>query len=158
MSVVNNVKSNDEMSVTNKADWLTEFKTIYQSLTRDNLLSLKKIYHQDICFEDPLHKLEGIDNFMTYFEGLYTNIISCQFNIQHTMQTDNEAAIYWTMDYQHPKLNGGEVISVNGHSHLKAVDNYIIYHRDYIDAGAMLYEHIPLLGSAIRYIKKRAQS
>ena len=90
MNVVNNVKGNDEISVTNKADWLTEFKTIYQSLTKNNLLSLKDIYHQDICFEDPLHKLEGIDDFMTYFEGLYTNIISCQFNIQHTIQTDNE--------------------------------------------------------------------
>ena len=158
MNVVKNVKCNNEVNVTNKTDWLIEFKTIYQSLTKSNLASLKDIYHNDIYFEDPLHKVEGIDNFVHYFEALYTNIISCHFDIHHEIHTENEAAIYWEMKYQHPKLNNGKVISVSGHSHLKVVDSYIIYHRDYLDAGAMLYEHIPLLGSTIRYIKKRAQS
>ena len=138
--------------------WLTEFTTIYQSLNKHNLSLLKNIYHQDICFEDPLHKVEGLDNFIAYFENLYTNIVNCHFIIEHTIQTDSEAAIYWTMNYQHPKLNSGKTVSVKGHSHLKVSNNLIIYHRDYLDAGSMLYEHIPLLGSAVRFIKKRIQS
>jgi hypothetical protein len=31
----------------------------------------------------------------------------------------------------------------------------VYYHRDYYDAGSMLYEHIPLMGYAIRKIKKK---
>jgi hypothetical protein len=29
------------------------------------------------------------------------------------------------------------------------------YHRDYFDLGAMLYEHLPLLGSLVKTIKRR---
>ena len=28
-------------------------------------------------------------------------------------------------------------------------------HRDYFDAGALLYEHVPLLGRVIRWLKRR---
>ena len=34
----------------------------------------------------------------------------------------------------------------------------IINHRDYFDVGAMLYRHIPVLGSAVKYIDKRASA
>lgn len=139
-------------------DWLKSFQTVYQNLTKHNLVSLETVYHKDIKFEDPLHKVEGLDNFITYFENLYTNVISCSFDINHTIQTNNEAGVYWEMRYQHPKLKSGKTISVTGHSHLKIQNGKIIYHRDYLDAGSMLYEQIPLLGTAVRFIKKRIQS
>jgi hypothetical protein len=31
----------------------------------------------------------------------------------------------------------------------------IIFHRDYFDAGAMLYEQIPLLGRVIKWVKQK---
>ncbi|MEL7287824.1 MAG: nuclear transport factor 2 family protein, partial [Pseudomonadota bacterium] len=61
----------------------------------------------------------------------------------------------WTMDLQHPKLQKGAPISVNGVSHLKFRDGQVIYHRDYFDLGEMLYENLPLLGSVVRTIKQR---
>ena len=144
-------------SVTNEKplDWLEQFQVIYNNLSKNNVDSLALIYHADICFEDPLHKVTGLSDFITYFNNLFTHVISCTFDIKHTIKSPNEAAVYWVMHYQHPKLNAGKTISVTGHSHLKAMDNKVIYHRDYLDAGAMIYEHIPLLGSAIRYLKKR---
>jgi limonene-1,2-epoxide hydrolase len=144
------------MTINTNPTWLNEFITIYQNLNKDNLSSLESIYHQQIFFQDPLHQVNGLDDFIAYFEQLYSNIISCEFDIKHTIHHDNEAAIYWQMSYQHPKLNHGELIIVSGNSHLKAQHNKITFHRDYLDAGAMLYEHIPLLGSAVRFIKKRA--
>ena len=61
------------------------------------------------------------------------------------------------MSFTHPKLAGGKAIIVDGATDLR-FDEKITYHRDYIDMGQMLYEHIPVLGSAIRYIKKQAAS
>ena len=69
---------------------------------------------------------------------------------------ENEAAIYWNMSYQHPRLNGGKIVNVQGSSHLKGCDDKVIFHRDYIDLGAMLYEQVPLLGRIIRFLKRRA--
>ena len=34
-------------------------------------------------------------------------------------------------------------------------DGKVERHRDYFDAGALLYQHVPLLGSAIRWLQRR---
>lgn len=137
--------------------WLAHFTSTYQRLDKDNLELLTTLYHEKIAFQDPLHKVNGINDFLAYFKHLYSNINSCKFVIDHTMQQDNEAAVYWRMHYQHPRLNYGNIITVSGHSHLKEQGGKIIFHRDYLDAGAMIYEHIPLFGHAIRWLKKRVQ-
>ncbi len=136
--------------------WLEKFIEVYTELGIHDFNVLSLIYHPDIEFIDPMHRISGSDELIAYFHHLYTNIDSCHFDINHVVESGNEAALYWTMIYQHRKLNRGEKISVEGHTHLKAKDGLVTFHRDYLDTGAMIYEHIPVLGSLIRAIKKRA--
>jgi limonene-1,2-epoxide hydrolase len=145
-----------EINVLGNSAWLTNFISVYHQLSTDNLHLLEQIYHAKVDFIDPIHEIHGFDALSNYFDGLYQNVSYCQFNIHHVVETELEAAIYWTMTYQHKQLNGGEKITVTGSSHLKAFEGKIIYHRDYIDLGEMLYENIPLLGRLISWIKKRA--
>lgn len=140
---------------TGKPLWLTNFINVYQQLGTDNLAMLNNIYHEEVYFQDPLHDLQGKAALLSYFDNLYTNVSQCDFVINHYFNDDGQAALYWTMSYVHPKLNSGRIISVAGHSHLKAKDQQVVYHRDYLDVGAMLYENIPLLGTVIRGLKKR---
>lgn len=141
-----------------KSLWLDQFIEIYQSLSTDNLHLLEQIYHRDVTFVDPMHKVGGRENLINYFEQLYSNLSHCQFDINNTVNDDNQAAVYWTMSYQHPKLNRGEKVTVAGSSLIKAENNRVIYHRDYLDIGAMLYEQLPVIGRLIRYIKAKAVS
>jgi limonene-1,2-epoxide hydrolase len=153
LTMINTSLSNTTLEQ-DQEQWLNHFIETYTRLNKTNLHTLADIYHDDIQFQDPLHKVAGITQLITYFENLYTNLITCTFDITHQLLNDKEAAIYWNMTYVHPKLNAGKAITVSGHSHLKAVDGKVIYHRDYLDVGAMLYEHIPVLGKAVRYLKK----
>lgn len=139
-----------------KPFWLSNFIDVYSNLSTDNLSSLADIYTTDVTFTDPLHTLSGLTELNAYFDNLYTHLQSCSFKVHQTIQQEDEAAIYWTMKFQHPKLNKGQTIIVEGHSHLKGVNDKVFYHRDFIDIGAMLYEHIPVLGRAIKFIKARA--
>lgn len=136
--------------------WLDRFVKIYGELSTDNLELLADIYHDDIVFKDPMHKLHGFKELSEYFENLYTNLISCDFTINEIVLDGNTAGIYWHMCYQHPKLNSGNKIDVMGHSKLIGQDDKVIYHQDYIDLGAMLYEHLPVLGRIIKWLKRRA--
>jgi hypothetical protein len=136
--------------------WLNTFVSVYQTLSIDNLELLDSIYHKDITFEDPIHRVEGLKNLHHYFENLYQNLTSCEFVINEVIVQGSNAAIYWKMIYQHPKLNKGRSVTVFGNSQLKAEQNQVIYHRDYIDLGAMLYEQLPVLGKLIRWIKLQA--
>ncbi len=60
------------------------------------------------------------------------------------------------MTYQHPQLNKAQPIKVAGSSQLQGTKDKVIFQRDYVDLGAMLYEHIPMVGNVIQYIKKKA--
>lgn len=138
--------------------WLVKFIDIYQQLSTDNLQLLNDVYHRDIVFIDPLHHLSGIEPFNDYFKQLYQNLSYCNFYIEHVIVDGQEAAIYWQMNYQHPRLNSGEVVNVQGSSHLKGFQDKVIYHRDYVDVGAMLYEQLPIFGRIIRWFKRKAVS
>jgi hypothetical protein len=138
--------------------WLENFVDIYQKLSTDNLTLLSSIYHEEITFIDPLHKVEGLDDLHNYFEGLYTNLSQCDFVIHNVIVSQEQAAIYWEMAYKHPKLNRGEEVVVSGNSLIRGEDNKVIYHRDYLDVGSMLYEQLPVIGRVIKWIKIKAAS
>lgn len=156
--VMNNMKKQiGEISSENtQSDWLGNFVDVYQQLSTDNLSLLQSIYHENVNFIDPIHEINGFDKLASYFEGLYQNVTSCQFTITHFIETETEAAIYWQMVYQHKQLNRGEKITVSGSSYLKSAEGKVIYHRDYVDLGEMLYQRIPFLGRLITWIKNRA--
>ncbi|MEC4089280.1 nuclear transport factor 2 family protein [Pseudoalteromonas rubra] len=141
--------------MTEQPDWLDNFVRIYNKLDRETLHLLDEIYHPEIQFSDPLHGINGLTNLSTYFSDMYSNVISCQFDIHHSLSQGDQAALYWTMRYRHNRLGKGQEISVEGHSYLKVQDDKVIMHRDYFDAGSLLYEHIPLMGMGIRWLKGR---
>ena len=138
--------------------WLTNFVEGYQALSTDNLDILASIYHEDVTFIDPVHQVEGFNNLYSYFKSLYENLSQCDFVINNIVANDSEAAIYWNMTYVHTKLNHGKAVTVTGSSHIKGYDNKVIYHRDYLDLGVMLYEQIPVLGRLIKWVKAKAAS
>ncbi len=136
--------------------WLSNFMSVYQRLNTSNLNLLKNIYHDDIKFIDPMHHIDGFDNLYQYFENLYRNLSACTFIIDEVFYDGEQAAIYWQMKYQHPKLNGGADVMVFGHSHIKGEQEKVIFHRDYLDLGAMLYEQLPVFGKLTKWLKKKA--
>ena len=120
---------------------------------------LGQLYADDLVFIDPLHEIHGINNLTDYFSKMIQGITYCRFEFHRWLgQTsggaNSEAVLFWTMHYSHPQLAGGGPLQLEGNSHIRIADK-IVYHRDYFDAGAMLYERLPVLGWAIKKIKQR---
>ncbi len=134
---------------------IAKVSEIYRQLNKHNVCSLATIYHHDVVFEDAAHKLEGWPRVQQYFSALYQNVERCQFVIEEQHQVGADGFLTWTMALQHPKLKSGQLIHVNGATHLKFHEQKVIYHRDYFDLGQMVYEQLPLLGSLIKTIKRR---
>jgi len=140
-------------------DTLNTFLTIFNQLDKTSLNRLDTIYHPDICFTDPAHTLEGLPALKDYFAALYENVRSIRFIFDARMMTGNQAFVTWTMALSHPRLAGGRTVSVDGCSHLTfGSDGRVTVHRDYFDLGAMVYEHLPVVGGLIRTVKKRLGS
>lgn len=134
--------------------WLLRFKQAYCQLDKGNLTTLKNIYHNNIKYQDPFKKIHGIENLLNYLDKLYSDLIVCNYFIADEIHKGNEAAVYWTMSLTHPLLNGGKVVVITGHSHLKAAKGKVIYHRDYFDPSELLRTKKPVSFSFSRKIRQ----
>ena len=135
---------------------LEAFCAFFNKLDNTCTEKLYEVYTEDIVFSDPLHKVKGREALGRYFSTMYENVEQCHFTYHVRQLQDQQAFVTWTMTFIHPRLAGGKPIEVEGCSALIfAGDGRVQRHRDYFDAGAMLYEQLPLMGSAIRWLKKR---
>lgn len=139
---------------------ITKVTTLYERFDPALIGALDQIYDTDVVFEDPLHRVEGLVALRRYFSGMVHGLQECGFTFNHILEQrghddePDQAVLLWTMHYRHPKLKGGQRLSLEGSSHLQFRER-VVYHRDYFDAGAMLYEHIPVLGYVIGKLKAR---
>lgn len=131
---------------------ITEFKKMFTHLTSQTTLPLESIYSPQVRFEDPIHTLNGIGELRNYFERLNTNLNSCQFVFGEEVIGPDTAFLTWKMEASLKRPN--KTIQVTGISFLKLDGSRITFQRDYFDVGALVYEHIPLLGGIIRLIKR----
>ena len=137
-------------------DRLEAFCAFFNKLDKSCTRELYKFYTPDVTFIDPLHRIEGSRALEQYFAALYENVTACQFRFHERQVSGDQAFATWTMSLTHPRLDDGREIQVDGCSHLTfAADGRVERHRDYFDAGAMIYERLPLLGGVIRLVKKR---
>ncbi len=133
---------------------LRNLRSVYINFDQKVINRLPEIYSSDIQFRDPFHAINGLDNLTIYFQGMMKDLNECRFEFHHSVETDIEAVLFWTMHYSHRSIAGGKQLSLKGNSHLK-FDDRVFFHRDYFDAGEMLYEHLPLVGGVIRHVKRR---
>jgi len=137
---------------------LTQFQRLFRELGPGDYPGLYPVYHPRVCFQDPMVTVTGRDNLAHHLEKAYRNVIHCGFDFGTWLdgRASDELAITWVMHLRHRRLAGGRSLTVEGMSHLRLEEGLIIYHRDYFDAGQMVYENVPLLGSAVRLLRKYA--
>lgn len=140
---------------------LTHTKTVYEYFRYfyghdvKNVAMLKDIYHNDIVFKDPIHQLQGLHQLQQYFSTLTNNMNTCRFEFADEIRQEEKMHVTWNMHFSHSKIANGWPQILRGMSVIHIVDNKVIYHEDCYDVGAMVYEHVPVLGRMTRWVKKR---
>lgn len=135
---------------------LEQMQDVYNRLNRDTVKDglLGDIYDRDIVFIDPLHKIEGLENLQRYFEGMYKNVDEISFRYLTEWEQNNEAMLRWEMTFRHPRLKGGAPILIPGVTYLTFAEK-ITRHQDYFDSNQMIFDHVPVLGSLLGWLKGR---
>lgn len=139
------------------SEFLQRFAREFARLDAHSLDRLGQLYAEGIHFSDPLHDVRGLPDLRRYFAQLYANVSALEFDFDGFDQVaDGHGYLRWTMTYRHPRLRRGAPISLQGCSLLFwNANGKVVRHQDFFDAGALLYEHIPLLGCAIRWLRRR---
>jgi hypothetical protein len=129
--------------------------TTFNSFNLENMKALDSFYDKNAVFQDPLTKRQGLSEIISYYSGVYKKVTSIKFDFEEMTHSDLTFTAPWKMTLAVKGLNSGKPYSVEGLSIIKFNNSgLVVYHRDYVDIGAMVYEKIPLLGTAISLLKK----
>lgn len=142
------IRQNEPVTVT-----VERFQRLFNTLSAGQISGLDEVYSEHVRFVDPFSTVEGREQLQAHFDKVYTNVTSCRFEFGDTLVSGDHACVDWTMHLQHPRLRRGRELAVQGISRLTVTEGRVHYHRDYFDAGEMLYENLPLLGSAVRLVR-----
>lgn len=131
------------------------FRRFFGQLTEENARVLtRETYAEHFFFFDTLKVLTERDALEEYFVETALNTESVQAHVEEVARAGSNFYIRWRMDIRLKKFRRGQTLQSVGMTHLRFNDDgRIILHHDYWDASAGFFEHVPALGSIIRWIR-----
>jgi ketosteroid isomerase-like protein len=128
----------------------------FNTLNKDNLSQVvDQFYHEDLEFFDPIEKIKGREEMKKYYGNMYKNVKEIRFDFSEMVSQGDTVVGVWVMTLKTDSLNDGKPFSVEGNSLIRFKDGKAIYHRDYFDMGAFIYERIPVVGWMVRKVKSK---
>lgn len=137
---------------------LANFAAFFASFAPDKVATLlDQTYAPDVYFNDTLKAVQGREALRHYLAESADAVEDCRVRIHESTRSEHgEHWVRWSMMIRFKKLRRGQDTWTIGISHLRFdAEGRVVYHQDYWNAADGIYEHIPLLGAAIRAIKRR---
>jgi ketosteroid isomerase-like protein len=132
----------------------------YEQLQPTDLPRLADIYTADAQFKDPFNEVQGIAAIAGIFNHMFDSLEAPRFVITQQVQQGNQCFVTWDFLFAMTQIRGGQTQTIRGASHLVLREDQgtwrVAVHRDYWDAAEELYEKLPVLGSLMRWLKRRA--
>lgn len=128
----------------------------FEDLTADRLDSLGSLYASDARFKDPFNDVQGRSAIRAIFAHMFQTLDRPRFVIQEVVVQGDQCFLSWDFHFRMKRFRR-DAQCIHGGSHLRfGADGRIALHRDYWDAAEELYAKLPLLGSLMRWLKRRA--
>jgi steroid Delta-isomerase len=131
----------------------------FETLQPSSVQGMGDFYAPDACFKDPFNEVRGLVDIQRIFSHMYVALDKPHFVVTDRVVQGSQCFLVWDFKFYFKRFDTTTLQTVRGTSHLRfAPDGRVNYHRDYWDAAEELYEKLPLLGSLMRWLKKRANS
>ncbi len=131
----------------------------FETLTPAQVERLADLYTADAQFKDPFNAVQGLAAVQQVYRHMYVSLESPHFIVTNRIVDGHQCFLTWEFKFSFRNFRKGVPQTVVGGSHLVlADDGRIRLHRDYWDAAEELYEKLPVVGSLMRWLKKRANS
>ena len=128
----------------------------FQTLSPATVAEMNEFYTEDAYFRDPFNEVTGIEPIKHIFSEMFVRLHEPRFVITEKIAQENSAILIWDFAFRIKSLKPNLARRIHGLSHVRfAADGRVNYHRDYWDAAGELYEQFPIIGSVMRWLKKR---
>lgn len=117
---------------------------------------LREVYAEDVFFNDTLKTLHGVDAVAEYFAATAAALESGTVEFVDRLSADGNHYFRWVMTMRFERLGDGEPKMSVGMTHVRFdAAGRVVLHQDFWDSTGGLFEHVPVLGWALRRAKKR---
>lgn len=131
----------------------------FEHLTPDSVHDLSKYYAADARFKDPFNDVTGVPAIEAIFIHMFEALIAPRFVVTDRVAQGAQCFLTWEFRFAFRNFHQGREQVILGASHLVFdAECKVHLHRDYWDAAEELYEKLPLVGSLMRWLKRRANS
>ena len=130
------------------------FAALYGDLSEENVKALEReTYATDAWFNDTVATEVGIDAVEKYLLKTARGAEKVVARLEDVAVSGPDVYARWTMEIRTKNLAGGKPIITEGISQLRFDgEGRIILHQDFWNPAAGIYQHLPLLGPAIRFV------
>ena len=128
------------------------YRAVLQSLREDTLDTLDSLVSPDIRFKDPLHETVGADRMKDVFAGLFRSAADINYVVDDYACSANAVYFRWTLTGQ---LSGNPWTVTGVTRAAFNEDGRVTDHVEYWDAASQLYERFPVIGSLLRFVRRR---
>jgi hypothetical protein len=144
-------KASDPLEIT------APFADLFSNLTEQSVgEKIAGVYSQDAYLNDTLKEHTGLTAIRDYLIQTARAVKLCRVKIVDAAVSGEDIYIRWTMDVQFNNLNRGKLSRSSGMSHLRLdSDGLIKFHQDYWDSTSGFFQYVPIVGTLIRWIKRR---
>ena len=140
---------------------LDRFKAFLQGIgdvkfVRDNT---PKVYAADAYLDDTLVVHHGAAEIEAYFVKTSETMKSYDVTIDDVARSGDNYYVRWAMIFAAPALSGGDPVHSIGISQIRFNgEGKVAFHQDFWDSGKNFYGHLPMVGGAIGFVRKRLES
>jgi len=135
----------------------------FESLTPQSLSQLSDLYAAQARFKDPFNEVQGLPSIEAIFEHMFRSLVNPRFVVTTQVLEGHQCFLTWDFLFATGSGAHRSEFTVRGATHLvyeQQADGCwrIAVHRDYWDVAEELYEKLPVLGTLMRWLKRRARS
>ena len=134
---------------------LERFKAFYREITPDTVRAgTEALYAPHLYFNDTLKTLRSEQAVQDYFLKTTTHVESMRVVVDDVARSGADCYVRWTMDVRFkgskkPVRTIGVTLLRFDH------EGRIVLHQDFWDPAAGFYEHLPVVGGLLRWIKSK---
>ncbi len=127
----------------------------YETLTPDRVEDFGFYYAENAYFKDPFNEVNRLEDIREIFARMFRQVADPRFVLSERAGDAGGLFLVWEMRFRMNSWKPQQVQSIRGASHLRLGDDgKVTYHRDYWDTGEELYAKLPLIGGAVRFLRR----
>lgn len=132
-------------------------KDYFAVMTEDSVRrQTRLVYAPEAYLNDTLKSLSGATAIEDYFLATVRKAESVTVRFEDAAESGGNYYFRWVMDTRLKKLRAGQTIRTIGVTMMRFdAQGRVVLHQDFWDSTAGVFEHVPVMGTAIRGLKAK---